>query len=90
MYGLSKVHKKLTDDLPHLRLILSALKTHAYKLAQFLVLNFSCITINEYSVKDSFHLLSEILEQDSDFFMRSLDLDSLFANIPLKELSPNF
>ena len=36
-------------------------------------------------VKDSFTFAEEIAEQDSGFFMRSLDIDSLFKNIPLEE-----
>ena len=85
MYGLSKVHKKLVDGSPPLRPILSALKTPAYKLAKFLVPLLCSTTVNEYSVKDSFHFSSEILEQDSSLYMGSLDVDSLFTNIPLEE-----
>ena len=36
-------------------------------------------------VKDSFAFVEEIVEQDSEFFMGSLDADSLFTNIPLEE-----
>ena len=85
MYELSKVHKKLVEGSPPLRPILSALKTPAYKLAKFLVPLLSFVTVNEYSVKDSFHFSSEILEQNSSLYMGSLDVDSLFTNIPLEE-----
>ena len=34
---------------------------------------------------DSFTFAEEIIEQDSEFFMGSLDVDSLFTNIPLEE-----
>ena len=37
------------------------------------------------SVKDSFDCAKEILQQNSDCFMASLDLTSLFTNIPLDE-----
>ena len=37
------------------------------------------------TVKDSFHFSSEIVEQGSSLFMGSLDVDSLFRNIPLAE-----
>ena len=60
------------DVFASLRLILSALKIPAYKLVKLIVPNVSPITINEYSVKDSFHFSSEILEQDSSLFMGSL------------------
>ena len=36
-------------------------------------------------MKDSFAFAKEIVEQDSNFYMRSLDVDSRFTNIPLEE-----
>ena len=39
----------------------------------------------KYTVKDSFAFAEEIFEQDSDFFMGSLDVNSLFTNIPLEK-----
>ena len=45
-------------------------------------IQFAC---NEYTVKDSFALAKEIVEQDSEFSMGSLDVDFLFTNIPLEE-----
>ena len=45
----------------------------------------SCLTINEFTVKDSFSFAKEIVEQDSSFYMGSLDVDSFFTNIPLEE-----
>ena len=42
------------------------------------------MTINEFAVKDSFHFAEEIVDQQHDFFMGSLDLHSLFTNIPLE------
>ena len=38
-----------------------------------------------FTVKDSFHFAEEIFDQQPDFFMGSLDVDSLFTNIPLEE-----
>ena len=35
--------------------------------------------------KDSFAFAEEIVEQDPEFFMGSLDVDSLFTNMPLEE-----
>ena len=43
------------------------------------------MTSNEYTVKDSFAFAEEIVEQDSEFFMGSLDADSLFTNVPLEK-----
>ena len=36
-------------------------------------------------MKDLFASAEEIVEQDSEFFMGSLDIDSLFNNMPLEE-----
>ena len=49
------------------------------------MLKLSSITFNEFTVKDSFAFAEEIVHQDGKLFMRSLDVDSLFTNIPLKE-----
>ena len=85
LYGLCKVHKAITDVCPPFRLILSAIGTPSYKLAKFLVLKLSSVTFNEFTVKDSFAFAEETVHQDSKVFMGSLDIDSLFTNIPLEE-----
>ena len=43
------------------------------------------LTNNKYTVKDSFNFATEIVEQNSSNFMWSLDVDSLFTNIPSEE-----
>ena len=43
------------------------------------------MTTNEFTVKDSFHFAEETVDQQHDLFMGSLDVDSLFTNIPLEE-----
>ena len=43
------------------------------------------LTNNKYTVKDSFNFATETVEQDFSNFMGSLDIDSLFTNIPLEE-----
>ena len=50
---------------------MSAIKTPTYNLAKFLV--------------PSFELASEITDQDPGLFIVSLDVESLFTNIPLDE-----
>ena len=40
---------------------------------------------DEFTVKDSFAFAEEIVHQDSKLYMGSLDVDSLFTNIPLEE-----
>ena len=43
------------------------------------------ITWNEFTVKDFFTFVDEILTQGSDLCMTSLDVDVLFTNISLDE-----
>ena len=66
------------------RPILLAINTPTHKLAKFLVPILKSLTSNEYTVKDSF-TSDEIVEQDFEFFMGSLDVNSLFTNIPFKK-----
>ena len=77
------MHKPLKTGLLPFRPILSAIGTPTYKLAKFLVPLLSDKTQNEFSVKDSFTFVDEILSQDSDLHMASLDVDGLFTNVPL-------
>ena len=42
-------------------------------------------TSNQYTAKDSFSFADDVSKQDSSLYMSSLDVDSLFTNIPLKE-----
>ena len=61
--------KILINGLPPLRPILSTIATPTYKLAKFLVPVLSDITQNEFTVKDSFTFVDEILTQNSDHYM---------------------
>ena len=85
LYGLAKIHKKQVPMRP----ILSAIGTPTYKLAKFLVPIIAPITINEYTVRDSFTFAKEISDSSFNFpegiFMTSFDAESLFTNIPLTE-----
>ena len=85
MYGLCKVHKQEVDSCPPFRPILSALQTPTYGLVKFLVPILDSLTKNEYTVKDLFHFAEEIFKQDLSLSMGSLDVYSLFTNIPLDE-----
>ena len=85
LYGLCKTHKKVLDKCPPFRRISSAIKTPSYNLAKFLVPLIEPITKNNFSVKNSFEFSKEICEQNSEYFMASLDAESLFTNIPLEE-----
>ena len=41
--------------------------------------------MNECTLKDSFEFSKDITNQNSNCFMASLDMDSLFTNVPLDE-----
>ena len=69
LYGRAKIHKPVKDDIPSFRPILSALGTPTYKLSKFFVPLLTPLSLNEYTIKDSF----------------SFDVESLFTNIPLQE-----
>ena len=84
-YGFAKAHKKVFDGCPAFRPILSAIGTPTYKIAKFLVPMLKDLTSNEYSVKGSFDFAKEMLQENSDCFMASLDIISLFTNIALNE-----
>ena len=82
LYGLPKVHK---ENCP-LRPIMSAIGTFNYKLSKFLVPILSPITINQYTVKDSFSFAKEIGNLNfGNCVLASFDVKSLFTNIPLTE-----
>ena len=85
LYGLCKVHKAITDTCPPVRPILSPIGAPSYKPAKLFVSKLSLITFNEFAAKDSFDFAEEIVHQDSKLFLGSLDVDSLFTNIPLEE-----
>ena len=64
---------------------MSVINTSSYELAKFLVPILKSLTSSGYTVKDSFPFAEEIVEQDSEFFMWILDVDSRFTNIPSEE-----
>ena len=59
--------------------------TPTYKLSKFLVPIIEPVTTNEYTIKDSFSFAEEVVDYDPQLFMSSLDITSLFTNIPLNE-----
>ena len=61
LYGSAKVHKPLINGLPPFRPILSAIGTPTHKPAKFLVPVLLDITQNQFTVKDSFTFVDEIL-----------------------------
>ena len=85
MYDSCKVYKASVGNRLPFRPILLTLNTPTYKLAKFLIPILKPLTTNEFTVKDSFHFDEEVVDQQHDLFMGSLDIDSLFTNIPLEE-----
>ena len=83
MYGLSKIHKPLIKSFPKLHPMLSSINTATYVWAKFFVPFLKCFTMNEYTLKDSFEFAKDINNQNSNCFMASLDVDSLFTNVSL-------
>ena len=72
------MHKPLINGLPPFRPILSAIGTPTYKLAKFLVPILSDKTQNDFTVKDSFTFVDDILTQNSDLHIANLDVDASF------------
>ena len=81
LYGLPKVHK---TEVP-LRPILAAYNSPNFSLAKFLVPLLSNLTNNQYTLPNSSKFIPEILQQHSNTFMVSFDVQSLFTNVPLSE-----
>ena len=83
LYGLPKTHKA---GVP-LRPILSAVTCHHYRLAKFLVPLLSPLASSSYTISDVFTFADELrLRTDpTSTLMVSLDVESLFTNVPVAE-----
>ena len=57
--------------------------------AKYLNPTLSLLTTNEFTVKNSFDFAEEIVNYDHKLYMASLDVESLFTNIPLEETIKN-
>ncbi|XP_064086151.1 uncharacterized protein LOC135201203 [Macrobrachium nipponense] len=59
-------------------------------MAKFLVLPLDPLTKNEYTLTNSYTFKNAILSQESDLVMASLDVESLFTNVPvMRKLFPD-
>ena len=85
LYGSPKIHKPPVDGVPKYRPIISQIGSSTYKIAKFLLTYIQPHTSNEYTIRDTFHFVSMLDNKDHRFFMASLDVESLFTNIPLTE-----
>ena len=75
--------------MPKFPPILSAINTPGYNLAKFLIPILEPLIYNKVTIKDSFSFAKEITMCDSSWYMASLDVESLFTNIPLNETINN-
>ena len=85
LYGSPKIHKPPVNGLPKYRPIISQIGSTTYNIAKFLLPFLEPFTTNEYTVRDTFHFVSMLDDKDHHLVMASLDVDSLFTNIPLDE-----
>ena len=82
LYGLPKVHKASRPFRP----IVSSVNIYNYNLASYLVGVLQPILINQHSVKDSFSFADWAKKyKHNNGIMCSLDVCSLFTNVPLDE-----
>ena len=88
LYGNPKMHKcKTPDEIPSFRPIVSSIGAYNYNLAKFLSKMITPYICHDYSCKDTFSFVNGIqsAEIDTDKFLISYDVQSLFTNIPLEE-----
>ena len=78
---------KAQHDIVYIALmpIFCTSNTIPYKFEKFLVPILKSLTSNEYKVNYSFAFNEEIIEQDSEFLVGGLDVDTLFTIIPLEK-----
>ena len=71
--------------IPTFRPILSLIDPSTSKFANFLDKLLKPITTNEYTIKDSFSFQKEVEEFVPNSVIASVDVKSIFTNIPLTE-----
>ena len=81
LYGLPKIHK---ENVP-LRPILASYNSPNFSIAKYLVPLLNALTINQHTIINASKFIPQILLQDTNSFMVSFDVKSLFTNVPLLE-----
>ena len=66
-----------------------AINTPGYNLVKLLIPILELLTHNELTIKDSYSFAKDITAYDDSLYMASLDVESLFTNIPLNETINN-
>ena len=79
----------MINNIAQFQPILSAINTPVDKLAKYLVPILSPLTVNDYTIKDSFTFAKEVVNFDHNLFMASVDFKSLFTNIRVDETIKN-
>ena len=88
-HGLPKVHKQF-DKVPPFRPIIDTTGSTHYGVGKYITKLLNPLTQNNYSLKDSFDAVERInkipkdLLDNSNYKLVSLDVVSLFTNVPLK------
>ena len=85
---MPKTHKSF-KDLPAFRPIVDTTTTPHYNVGKFLSSLLNPLTVNDYSLRDSFYAVSGIKTIphslfDQDYRFVSFDIASIFTNVPLK------
>ena len=88
-YGLPKIHKQYTT-IPPFRPVVDTTGTAQYGIAKYLANLLNPLTLNEYSLKDSFEAADIIQTIPQELFSEgcnyvSFDVVSLFRNVPLNK-----
>ena len=89
-HGLPKIHKTF-ETIPSFRPIVDTTGTTHYSVGKYLSNLLNPLTHNEYTLKDSFDAVERInaippeLRSNSEYMFVSLDVVSLFTNVPLKK-----
>ena len=88
-HGLPKIHKVFANILKF-RPIIDRNNTPYYKTGQYLSSLLQPLTINDYTLKDSFDAANKIKSVPSEMFEEgyqfvSFDVESLFTNMPLNK-----
>ena len=89
VHALPKIHKAYTG-LPKMRPIIDTTGSPYYGVGQYLSSLLQPLTMNEYTVRDSFEAAEKIRGIPSEFFDQdyvfiSFDVESLFTNVPLHD-----
>ena len=89
-HGLPKIHKTY-NELPKFRPIIDTTGTTHYAVGKYLTNLLNPLTLNSYTLKDSFDAAERIRQIPNELFHNgyvfiSFDVTSLFTNVPLKRI----